>query len=218
MKTATFALLALLQTGASFDASQRRHPTKRTMALQVTRVEQAMGNGLRRLYRLPKLTTAPSKATGVSAKDQATKDGITMLRVARLMRQTAAILTLSGALTLIQATYLALTQDWSKIFDALGMIDDFTISYWLMVGAAAFEAITNAKNADDIDYTETILKPMESLWASVRLPLLIPVLMLAYECRTAVVAAAGAVQGLFAAAPEPVAEPAKRGLFALFGR
>ena len=26
-----------------------------------------MGNGLRRLYRLPKLTTAPSKATGVSA-------------------------------------------------------------------------------------------------------------------------------------------------------
>ena len=28
------------------------------MALQVTRVEQAMSNGLRRLYRLPKLTTA----------------------------------------------------------------------------------------------------------------------------------------------------------------
>ena len=78
--------------------------------------------------------------------------------------------------------------------------------------------ITNAKNADDIDYTETILKPMESLWASVRLPLLIPVLMLAYECRTAVVAAFGAVQGLFAAAPEPVAEPAKKGLAALFGR
>ena len=71
MKTATFALLALLQTGAAFDASQRRRPTKKTMALQVTRVEQAMGNGLRRLYRLPKLTTAPSKATGVSAKDQA---------------------------------------------------------------------------------------------------------------------------------------------------
>ena len=133
------------------------------MALQVTRVEQAMGNGLRRLYRLPKLTTAPSKATGVSAKEQAAKEGITMLRVARLMRQTAAILTLSGVLTLIQATYLAITQDWSKIFDALGMIDDFTISYWLMVGAAAFEAITNTKNQDDIDYTETILKPMESL-------------------------------------------------------
>ena len=57
------ALLALLlQTGAAFDVSQRRHPRK-TMALQVTRVEQAMGNGLRRLYRLPKLTTAPSKAT-----------------------------------------------------------------------------------------------------------------------------------------------------------
>ena len=177
-----------------------------------------MGNGLRRLYRLPKLTTAPSKATGVSAKEQETKDGLTMLRVARLMRQTAAILTLSGVLTLIQATYLAITQDWSKIFDALGMIDDFTISYWLLVGASAFEAITNAKNQDDIDYTETILKPMESLWASVRLPLLIPVLMLAYECRTAVVAAFGAVQGLFAAAPEPVAEPAKRGLAALFGR
>ena len=35
---------------------------------------------------------------------------------------------------------------------------------------------------------------------------------------SAVVAAFGAVQGLFAAAPEPVAEPAKRGLFALFGR
>ena len=31
-------------------------------------------------------------------------------------------------------------------------------------------------------------------------------------------AAIGAVQGLFAAAPEPVAEPAKRGLAALFGR
>ena len=141
-----------------------------------------------------------------------------MLRVARLMRQTAAILTLSGVLTLVQAVYLSVTQDWSKIFDALGMIDDFTISYWLMVGAAAFEAITNTKNQDDIDYTETILKPMESLWASVRLPLLIPVLMLAYECRTAVLAAIGAVQGLFAAAPEPVAEPAKRGIFALFGR
>ena len=143
MKTATLHLLALLQTGASFDASQRRHPTKKTMALQVTRVEQAMGNGLRRLYRLPKLTTAPSKATGVSAKDQATKDGLTMLRVARLMRQTAAILTLSGVLTLVQATFLAITQDWSKIFDALGMIDDFTISYWLMVGAAACETARN---------------------------------------------------------------------------
>ena len=34
------------------------------MALQVTRVEQAMGNGLRRLYRLPKLTTAPSNWRG----------------------------------------------------------------------------------------------------------------------------------------------------------
>ena len=33
-----------------------------------------------------------------------------MLRVARLMRQTAAILTLSGVLTLVQATYLAVTQ------------------------------------------------------------------------------------------------------------
>ena len=120
-----------------------------------------------------------TQATGVSAKEQASKDGITMLRVARLMRQTAAILTLSGVLTLVQAIYLALTQDWSKIFDALGMIDDFTISYWLLVGASAFEAITNTKNQDDIDYTETILKPMESLWASVRLPLLIPVLMLA---------------------------------------
>ena len=64
-----------------------------------------------------------------------------MLRVARLMRQTAAILTLSGVLTLIQATYLAITQDWSKIFDALGMIDDFTISYWLLVGAAACETV-----------------------------------------------------------------------------
>ena len=51
------------------------------------------------------------------------------------MRQTAAILTLVGVLTLVQATFLAVTQDWSKIFDALGMIDDFTISYWL-VGAA----------------------------------------------------------------------------------
>ena len=59
---------------------------------------------------------------------------------------------------------------------------------------------------------------MESLWASVRLPLLIPVLMLAYECRTAVVAAAGAVAGLFASPEVVVAEPAKRGLFALFGR
>ena len=133
-------LALLLQTATSFDTSQRRRPTK-AMALQVTKVEQALGNGLRRLYRLPKLTTAPSKATGVSAKDQATKDGITMLRVARLMRQTAAILTLSGALTLVQATYLAITQDWSKIFDALGMIDDFTISYWLMVGAAACETV-----------------------------------------------------------------------------
>ena len=133
-------LALLLQTATSFDTSQRRRPTK-AMALQVTKVEQALGNGLRRLYRLPKLTTAPSKATGVSAKDQATKDGITMLRVARLMRQTAAILTLSGVLTLIQATYLAITQDWSKIFDALGMIDDFTISYWLLVGAAACETV-----------------------------------------------------------------------------
>ena len=88
----------------------------------------------------------------------------------------------------------------------------------MLVGASAFEAITNTKNQDDIDYTETILKPMESLWASVRLPLLIPVLMLAYECRTAVVAAAGAIQSLFATAPEPVAEPVKKGLFALFGR
>ena len=191
---------------------------KRSAPNMALRVERSVSEGLRRLYRLPKLTTAPSKATGVSAKDQATKDGITMLRVARLMRQTAAILTLSGVLTLVQAVYLSVTQDWSKIFDALGMIDDFTISYWLMVGAAAFEAITNTKNQDDIDYTETILKPMESLWASVRLPLLIPVLMLAYECRTAVAAAVGAVQGLFAAAPEPVAEPAKRGLAALFGR
>jgi hypothetical protein len=142
MQTTTkFALLALLlQTGAPFDLSQRRR-AKRTMALQVTRVEQAMGNGLRRLYRLPKLTTAPSKATGVSAKEQASKDGITMLRVARLMRQVAAMLTLSGVLTLVQATFLAITQDWSKIFDALGMIDDFTISYWLMVGAAACETV-----------------------------------------------------------------------------
>ena len=65
MQTTKFAFLALLlKTGASFDVPQRRRP-KRTMALQVTRVEQAMGNGLRRLYRLPKLTTAPSKATGV---------------------------------------------------------------------------------------------------------------------------------------------------------
>ena len=66
-----------------------------------------------------------------------------MLRVARLMRQTAAILTLSGVLTLVQAVYLSVTKDWSKIFDALGMIDDFTISYWLMVGAAACEPCEN---------------------------------------------------------------------------
>ena len=55
-------LALLLQTATSFDTSQRRRPTK-AMALQVTKVEQALGNGLRRLYRLPKLTTAPSKAT-----------------------------------------------------------------------------------------------------------------------------------------------------------
>ena len=90
---------------------------------------------------------------------------------------------------------------------------------YIYINVRRFEAITNTKNQDDIDYTETILNPMESLWASVRLPLLIPVLMLAYECRTAVLAAIGAVQSLFASPPEAVvAEPAKRGLFALFGR
>ncbi len=46
----------------------------------------------------------------------------------------------------------------------------------------------------------------------------IPVLMLAYETRTAVLAAIGAVRGLFASPEAVVAEPAKRGLFALFGR
>ena len=30
--------------------------------------------------------------------------------------------------------YIKSTFTSSKIFDALGMIDDFTISYWLMVG------------------------------------------------------------------------------------
>ena len=85
-------------------------------------------------------------------------------------------------------------------------------------GPKSRKVSTNTKNQDDIDYTETILKPMESLWASVRLPLLIPVLMLAYECRTAVLAAIGAVQSLFASPEAVVAEPAKRGLFALFGR
>ena len=37
-------------------------------------------------------------------------------------------------------------------------------------------------------------------------------------CRTAVLATIGAVQSLFASPEAVVAEPAKRGLFALFGR
>ena len=79
----------------------------------------------------------------------ASKEKVTMLRVARLMRQAACILTASAVLTLVQAAHqLALTKDWTKVFDALGCVDDVTISYWLLVAASAFDAISSTKNKD----------------------------------------------------------------------
>jgi len=174
-----------------------------------------MGEGLRRLYRLPKLTPAPSKKAGVGSYAYASTEKVTMLRLARLMRQAACILTASAVFTLIQASHqLLLTKDWTKVFDALGCVDDVTISYWLLVAASAFDAISSTKNKD-VDYTISILNYTESLWASCRLPLLIPVLILAFDCRGAAFAFIGAVKGLFTAAPA-VAKPAKRGLAALF--
>ena len=53
---------AILATSAvAFTPTTRQG--KRTARNMALRVERSVGEGLRRLYRLPKLTTAPSKAT-----------------------------------------------------------------------------------------------------------------------------------------------------------
>ena len=54
-----FAVLFVSSTAALTPATSHGKRSATNMAL---RVERSVGEGLRRLYRLPKLTTAPSKA------------------------------------------------------------------------------------------------------------------------------------------------------------
>ena len=55
-----YAVLLVSSTAALTPATPHGKRAAPNMAL---RVERSVGEGLRRLYRLPKLTTAPSKAT-----------------------------------------------------------------------------------------------------------------------------------------------------------
>ena len=68
MRACYLSVLALLATpGLALSINNRQT----TMAIQITsaggRVERAMGEGLRRLYRLPQLTPAPAKKAGVGS-------------------------------------------------------------------------------------------------------------------------------------------------------
>ena len=55
-----YAVLLVSSTAALTPATPHGQRAAPNMAL---RVERSVGEGLRRLYRLPKLATAPSKAT-----------------------------------------------------------------------------------------------------------------------------------------------------------
>ena len=104
------------------------------------RVERVAFEWLRRFYRQPRYPE-PMKTSGRGRYKFSPEEGRSLLRIVRLMRQAAVMLTLTGIFTAIHAVHAAVTVKWTEFTSIFSVIDDVTISYYLLICASAFLAI-----------------------------------------------------------------------------
>ena len=103
------------------------------------RVERVAFEWLRRFYRQPRYPE-PMKTSGRGRYKFSPEEGRSLLRIVRLMRQAAVLLTLTGVFTAIHAVHAAVTVKWTEFTSIFSVIDDVTISYYLLICASAFVA------------------------------------------------------------------------------
>lgn len=136
---------------------------------------------LRRLYRQPRVPE-PLKASGRGRYRFSAEEGRSLLRIARLMRSTAVMLTLTGMFTVIHSVHSAVTIKWTEFTPIFSVIDDVTISYYLLLCASAFVAIADTRGGNDTQFMLASLDATGRLWEAARIPLCVQMLYHASEC------------------------------------
>ena len=112
----------------------------------------------------------PVKPSGRGSYEFSRDEGAALLRITRLMRQAALLLTLTGALTIVHSVHSAVTNSWQDFFEIFSVIDDVTISYYLLISASAFVAIADSHKRDT-DFLLASLEALGRLWDAARIPL-----------------------------------------------
>ena len=134
------------------------------------RVERVAFEWLRRFYRQPRYPE-PMKTSGRGRYKFSPEEGRSLLRIVRLMRQAAVLLTLTGVFTAIHAVHAAVTVKWTEFTSIFSVIDDVTISYYLLICASAFCAIAEAQAKSDTQFLLASLDATGRLWEAARIPL-----------------------------------------------
>ena len=126
-----------------------------------------------------KTRTGPGSVSGIGKRSRKPGGTILMrwafapcvLRIVRLMRQAAVMLTLTGVFTAIHAVHAAVTVKWTEFTSIFSVIDDVTISYYLLICASAFCAIAEAQAKSDTQFLLASLDATGRLWEAARIPL-----------------------------------------------
>ena len=134
------------------------------------RVERVAFEWLRRFYRQPRYPE-PLKTSGRGRYKFSPEEGRSLLRIVRLMRQAAVMLTLTGIFTAIHAVHAAVTVKWTEFTSIFSVIDDVTISYYLLICASAFVGIVEAQAKNDTQFLLASLDATGRLWEAARIPL-----------------------------------------------
>jgi len=170
--------LLRLHGGASASTVESGTATTVTTESVLPRVEDALGEGLKRLYFLGTRDPASvARAGGRGAYEFSEDESRRFVQIVRVMRHIALLFTLSGVLQGVKATQLMLAKGNSQLYHIADSAWQLSYAYLILSTSIAFEAIAETSGRD-LDHLMTAVASLQELWLNLRWPLSLQVVLL----------------------------------------
>ena len=131
----------LLRMRGGATAAQPPAPVTVTTEDVFPRLEEALGEGLKRLYFLPTYSSPPARAGGRGNYEFSKDESLNFVRIVRAMRHVSLLYTFLGVLQVSGVVNVALAKGWSHMLHLSDCIGVFWQAYLILAASTGFEAI-----------------------------------------------------------------------------
>lgn len=150
-------------------------------------IEEALGEGLKRLYGLPTYSATPTKRGGRGSYEFSEEESRTFVRIVRAMRHVSILYTLNGILQFASVLQLLPLKGLGELSNLSNCIDNMSAAYLILVASTAFEAIAETTGSD-LDFLMAAIDSLRELWAYIRWPLALHSAVLSFKVMGPVIA------------------------------